>query len=98
MLGVQLAPDGNSTEELCYLKTVANDWNQKMEKARLTHTDTLFSLRGSILRKLAYPLAVTNFTEYQCSEVMKPILSVGLPKIGCNRSMPRAVVHRKSRT
>jgi len=43
-LGVQLAPDGNSTEEFCYLKTMAIDWKQKMEKACLTHTDTLFSL------------------------------------------------------
>ncbi len=93
MLGVRLAPDGNSTEELHYLKMVANEWKQKMEKARLTHTDALFSLRGSILQKLAYLLAVMNFTEHQCSEVMKPILSVGLPKIGCIRLMPRVVVH-----
>jgi len=64
-----------------------------METACLTHTDALFSLRGSILRKMAYPLAVTTFTEQQCAELMKPILGVGLPKIGCVRSMPRAVVH-----
>ncbi len=62
-------------------------------KARLTHTDTLFSLHSSILQKMAYPLAVTTFTEQQCAELMKPILSVGLPKIGCICSMPRAVVH-----
>ncbi len=70
------------------------DWKQKMEKARLTHMDALFSLQSSILWKLAYPLAVTTFTEQQCSDLMKPILSVGLPKIGCNQLMPHAVVHR----
>jgi len=42
---------------------------------------------------MAYPLAVTTFTEQQCAELMKPILGVGLPKIGCIRLMPRVVVH-----
>jgi len=92
-LGVRLAPDGNSTAEFQYLKTTADEWKQKMEKARLTHTDAMFSLRSSIMRKMAYPLAVTTFTENQCHDVMKPILNVGLPKIGCNRSMPRSLVH-----
>jgi len=72
---------------------MAIDWKQKMEKAHLTHMDALFSLQSSILWKLAYPLVVTTFTEQQCSDLMKPILSVGLPKIGCNRSMPHTVVH-----
>jgi len=31
--------------------------------------------------------------EPQCSELMKPILSISLPKIGCIRSMPRVVIH-----
>jgi len=92
-LGVQLAPDGNSTAEFQYLKTTATEWKKKMEKARLTHTDALFSWRSSILQKMAYPLAVTTFTQNQCYELMQPILNVGLPKIGCNRSMPRALVH-----
>jgi len=92
-LGIRLAPDGNSLEEFHYLKNTALEWKTKMEKARLTHTDALFSLRSSIMRKMAYPLAVTTFTENQCQELMKPILNVGLPKIGCNRLMPRALVH-----
>ncbi len=92
-LGVRLAPDGNSMAEFQYLRTMATEWKQKMEKARLTHMDALFSLHSSILRKMAYPLAVTTFTEQQCAELMKPILGIGLPKIGCIRSMPRAIIH-----
>jgi len=92
-LGVRLASDGNSMAEFQYLKTTATEWKHKMDKARLTHTDALFSLRSSILQKMAYPLVVTTFTEHQCSELMKPILSIGLSKIGCIRLMPRAVVH-----
>jgi len=57
------------------------------------HNDTFFSLRSSILCKLVYPLAVTNFSEQQCLEIMKPILQVGLPKIGCVHTMPRATLY-----
>jgi len=31
-LGVRLAPDSNSTEELCYLKMVAIEWKKKWRK------------------------------------------------------------------
>jgi len=92
-LGVRLTPDGNSMAELNYLRATSLEWKQKMEHAHLTHMDALFSLWSSILRKLAYPLAVTTFMEQQCAEVMKPILGARLPKIGCIRSMPRAIVH-----
>jgi len=87
-LGVQLAPDGNSTAKYQYLKTTMTKWKQKMEQAHLTHNYAFFSLHSLVLWKLAYPLAVTNFTEPQCSEIRKPILNAGLPKIGCIRLMP----------
>jgi len=68
-----------STEEFQYLKNTAMEWKAKMEWAHLMHNDTFFSLRSSILCKLVYPLAVTNFSKQQCLKIMKPILQVGLP-------------------
>jgi len=57
------------------------------------HNDMLFSLMSSILHKLAYPLAVTNFSEQQCLKIIKPILQVGLPKFGCMGTMLRVIAH-----
>jgi len=88
-----LGPDSNSTKEFQFFKQMATEWKAKMERAHLTHNDMFFSLRSSILCKLAYPLVVSNFSQHQCYEIMKPILQVGLPKIGCMCTMLREIVH-----
>jgi len=54
-----------------------------MEWSHLTHYEATFSLHSFILRKLAYPLAITTFMEEQCVEIMWLILWAGLPKVGC---------------
>jgi len=72
---------------------MATEWKGKIELAHLMHNEAFFSLWSSILCKLAYPLMVTIFNGQQCTEIMHPILQVGLPKIGCVQTMPRAVVH-----
>jgi len=59
---------------------------------KLVCLSSIFSLRNSILRKLAYLLLVTTFTEQQCTEIMQPILSTGLPKIRYIHTMPHAIV------
>jgi len=64
-----------------------------MTNDKLTHNDTQFSLRGTILRKLINPLATTTFTVKQCTTIMKPVLSDGLPKAGIVCTVPRALVH-----
>jgi len=80
-IGVWLAPDGNCNAELQYLQSIATDCTNKMEKAGLQYNNAAFSL-NVLLRKLAYPWLVTNFTEQQCATIMKPVLKEGLPKAG----------------
>ena len=46
-LGVWLALDGNSNEELQYLESIATNWTKKMERAKLTHSDATFSFKMS---------------------------------------------------
>jgi len=93
-LGVQIAPDGNSEKEFVHLKSMATEWENTMEQACLTHNDSMFSLRNSILLwKLAYPLVVITFNAQQCMEIMQPLLHIGLPKIGFVCTISRAVVH-----
>jgi len=36
---------------------------------------------------------VTIFNKQQCTEIMQPILQVGLPQIGCVQTMSHVVVH-----
>jgi len=93
MLGICLAPDGNSDDEFQYLQLVAKEWKFWMEKSHLTHNEATFSLWSSILCKLSYPLAATTFSQQQCETIMWPILMEGLPKAECLCLMPWAVIH-----
>jgi len=72
---------------------VAKQWQKSMATAKVTHLAAEFGLRQVILRKLEYPLVATTFNRQQCANIMKPILSTGLPSAGIIRSFPRALVH-----
>jgi len=52
-----------------------------------------FSLKQVVLKKLAYPLVMTTFTDEECQVIMKPILAAGLPAMGVVRMAARAAVH-----
>jgi len=92
-LGVRLAPDGNNSEELQYLRDIAKSWHTLMSRAKVTHAAAEFGLRQVILRKLEYPLMATTFTHAECNTIMSPILTAGLPAAGITRTFPRAIVH-----
>jgi len=88
-LGIQLAPDGNSTMEFKYLQAVATEWHDQMLGARLTHNDAVFSLQNIVMWKLIYLLTVTN----QCELIMRPILKQGLSKAGIIQTFPQALTY-----
>jgi len=92
-LGVRLAPDGNMETELAYLVDTAKAWQRKMKNSRLGRWESNFSLRNVIMRKLAYPLPATTFTQKQCKAIMSPILAQGLPSTGYVRTFPHALAH-----
>jgi len=92
-LGVHLALDGNWTTEVEYLQSIAQDWHIKMAASRLSAQDALFSLKNVVLCKLHYPLVMTTFTLWQCSQIMAPILKQRLPKAGVVRTFPHALAH-----
>jgi len=48
-LEVQLVSDGNSNAEFQYLHLVAKEWQAKILKVKIAHTDAKFSLWGTIL-------------------------------------------------
>jgi len=88
-----LAPDGNHEAEFLYLLEVAKSWQTLMAVATITHAAVEFGLWQVILRKLEYPLIAAMFTPQQCSQIMQPILSAGLPAVGITCTFSRAIVH-----
>jgi len=96
-LGVWLSSKGNCKAKLEHLKSVATEWTTKMEQAKLTHNNAMFSLKNMLMQKLVYPLMVTSFTEIECQTIMQLIFWAGLPKARVVRIYPRALVHRPER-
>ena len=45
-----------------------------------------------VFPKLEYPLAITQFTPDSAAALCQKKIQVMLPKLGCNRNLPRAVV------
>ncbi len=64
-----------------------------MAMAKVTRLAAKFGLRQVILQKLEYLLVATMFTQQQCNNMMKLILSTGLPSTSFVRSFTWAIVH-----
>jgi len=78
---------------MTYLLDTAKDWQRKMKNLKLGRTDSLFSLRNVIMRKLLYPLTATTLTAEQCQAIMSPILVQGLPSAGFVRTFLHTLAH-----
>ena len=92
-LGVRQAPDGNNEAQFQYMVEVAKVWADNIRTGHLPRRLTWQSLTTAILKTLEYPLTATTLTEKECSEIMKPILKVGLSHSGIMNSLPRDLVY-----
>jgi len=91
-LGVWLAPDGNNDKEYKYLLGKAHLWRNHMATAKFLQMAAEFSHRQVLILKLQYPLIAMTFSEQQCQNILKPIMTPqGLPAMGINRHFPWAV-------
>jgi hypothetical protein len=92
-LGVYLAPDGNNEAQYQQLLQEAKKWADCVRTGHLPRRLAWQSMTTAIMKTLENPLAVSTLTEQQCSDIMKPLLKVGLSHSGIPNSFPRALVH-----
>jgi len=93
MLGVYLAMDGSNDVQVQQMREVAEKWNEKVRVGHLTRYDAWLALQSTVMKKLEYPLLALTLSENECTKIMAPILTGGLPKIGVSRSMARSLVY-----
>jgi hypothetical protein len=62
-LGVLLAPDGSTTQQVELMKQKAKDWVSQMQAGNLTREELWTSLQTTIWRTLTYPLPCTQLTK-----------------------------------
>ena len=89
ILGVRIAADGNNNSEKDYLMKSTEEWAEHIRTGYLTRYDAALALRTTISKTWQYPLVATNFPMKDALEIMVPAYKAALPKMGCNRNLPR---------
>jgi hypothetical protein len=90
---VRLAPDGNNKAEIEYLHSVTEKWSADICASHLQCHEAWYALTATIMRTIEYPLLALTLTARDCTHIMAPILSSGLPALGICRNFPRDVTY-----
>ena len=93
MLGVFLAPNGDSTAQIAHMKKKSNTWASHIKSGNLATDVAWTALTTTILKSLEYPLAATSLSKQQIKSIVYPALGAGLQASGICRNFPRAVLY-----
>ena len=86
-------PDGNNKDALKALLNKAIEWKDLVKAGHLKQATAWQAVETTILKSLEYPLPALTLTEKECNKLMRPILSVSLPKSSISQNYPRKVLY-----
>ena len=61
-LGVRLAPDGNNTDEVQHLWSIAEKWKELIRTGHLQRHEAWYALTATIMKTIEYPLIALTLT------------------------------------
>ena len=93
MVGVTLAPDGNSKEQVQSLRSKTKKWAAKITKSPLEEDSVWTALQLTICKTVQFPLAATTLTPAELTHIMAPALMTALPRANIVRSFPRDILY-----
>ena len=93
LLGVQISFTGNNDDQVKVLTTNVQHLIKVFHKVTLSHDDTLLGYNTVAIPKLHYPLPATSIPTHILRKMQDKLTYNILPRIGYNRSFPRAIVH-----
>lgn len=82
MLGVYLAPNGNTQDHVSYLRKKADHWADNMRSSTANKEEVWTAMQRTIPFAMAYSLPASPLTREQCTFLMAPIFKTGLPRAG----------------
>ena len=91
MLGVHLAPDGNTKDQVHALRKKAENWAENIRCSRANTMEVWTALHRTIPFSLCYPLPAVTLTNEECKYIMAPITKWGLPLAGITSTIPTAI-------
>ena len=82
MLGILVAPDGNTSALVDHLRTEASLWGAKVLSGHPSRLEAWQALHSNITAKLRYPLPACSLSEHECKSILYPAIKAALPKAG----------------
>ena len=93
MLGVWMAPDGNTTKIESILTAHASNWASNISNSTASQLETWTALSTTISPKITYPLPASTLSESSCRSIMYPAYQAALPKAGLSRTLAKPYRH-----
>ena len=93
LLGVQIALDGNHNKQIEAIEEKANHVISVFTKADLSANDLVLGFNTIAIPTLYYPFPATTIPSKTLNRIQKKITNTILPKLGLNRTFPRAVLY-----
>ena len=90
-LGVFLAPDGNETAQINYLRTKVASWVDRVRSNHLSKHHAKLALTSTIYKTLEYPVAALTITQQQWRSITAPLHKCGLQINGVCSTIPVAL-------
>ena len=93
MLGVYMAPDGNNTKQVEYMRGKAAVWGANILAGNLTQTQTYLATVSTIMKTLEYPLVTLDLSQEELRSITWPALKISLKKMGLHPCTSKIVRH-----
>jgi hypothetical protein len=88
-LGIMFSPSGQQNSQFRHLQDKCKQWAFKINKSKLTRSDSFLAMTTTIWKTIEYPLLATTMSMTQCSNLAGIILMAGLPRSGICRYIDR---------
>jgi len=83
MLGVYVAPDGNSSQQFQILRKKSEQWSKKNKSQHLSGYETFMAYnQGISMKSLDNPVGASLLNQFQCQQIQSPALNTFLNKNG----------------
>jgi hypothetical protein len=93
MLGVKLAPDGNTKDHVEMLREKAISWARSMQQSSANPEEVWTALHRTIPFAIGYSLPAVSLTKDQCRYIMAPVIQTGLSLTGIASTIPAEIRH-----
>jgi hypothetical protein len=82
MVGVLMGPTGNQQPQIDKLITKSKTEASLISRSKLDHAHAYTAVTHSIIPSLSYPLPCMTITDKEGKQILRPLLSASLPRMG----------------